>query len=123
GISVNVIGVGSPQGAPIPTGKSAQFMKDNEGNVVITKLNEEMAQEIAAAGKGLYVRADNTNSALNAVAGQIDKMNAVDIESKVFSEYDEQYNVVALIALLFLLIEFCLLEKKNSLFKNVHLFR
>lgn len=123
GISVNVVGIGSPQGAPIPTGQGSQFMKDNEGNVVITKLNEEMAQEIAAAGKGLYVRADNKNSALNAIVNQIEKMNAIDMESKSYSEYDEQYNVVAWLALIFLIIEFCLLEKKNPLFKNIHLFR
>ena len=63
GITVNIVGIGQPEGAPIPVGGSSNYMKDNDGNVVITRLNEQMCQEIAAAGKGIYVRADNTNSA------------------------------------------------------------
>lgn len=123
GVTVNVIGIGSPEGAPIPEPNSSNFFKDNEGNVVITKLNEEMGQQIAAAGKGMYVRADNTNNALNAVAKQIEKMNAVDMESKVYSDYDEQYQVLAWLALVLLVLEFCILEKKNKLFRNIHLFK
>ena len=75
GIRVDVIGIGSPQGSPIPmSNESSDFRKDNEGNVVITKLNEQMGQEIAKAGEGIYVTADNTNSALRALTSQIKKM-------------------------------------------------
>ena len=95
-IKVDVIGIGSPQGVPIPIDdKSNDFRKDNQGNVVISKLNEEMGQQIAAAGKGIYVRADNTNNALKALLGEVKKMKKSDLESKVYSEYDEQYQSLA----------------------------
>gem|GEM_PF-6225929 len=77
GIHVNIVGMGDPKGSPIPVDGSNNYMKDKDGNVVITKLNEEMCQEIAAAGHGTYVRADNTNSALRALQKEIDKMKPI----------------------------------------------
>ena len=82
GIHVNIVGMGDPKGSPIPVDSSNNYMKDKDGNVVITKLNEEMCQEIAAAGHGTYVRADNTNSALRALQKEIDKMNKSELDSK-----------------------------------------
>ena len=76
------------------------------GNVVITKLNEQMGQEIAAAGNGTYVRADNTNSALKALQKEIEKMNKTELDSKVYSEYDEQFQIFAWIALFLLIVDF-----------------
>ncbi|HBJ76957.1 MAG TPA: BatB/BatC protein [Porphyromonadaceae bacterium] len=123
GISVSVIGVGNPKGSPIPMSeKDNTYRKDKEGNVVITKLNESMCQEIAQAGGGIYVRADNGSSALKAITKHISQLSKGDIESKVYSEYNEQYQVFLLIAILLLLIEFFVMEKKNSLFKNFKLF-
>ena len=78
GIHVNIIGMGDPKGSPIPIDENSNYMKDREGNVVITKLNEQMCQEIAAAGHGIYARADNTNSALRALQKEIEKMNKSD---------------------------------------------
>lgn len=121
-IHVNIVGMGEPKGAPIPIGGGNNFMKDREGNVVITRLNEQMCQEIAAAGNGLYVRADNTNSALRALQSEIEKMNKSELESKVYSEYDEQFHVLAWIALLLLIAEFLILERKNRIFRKVKLF-
>ena len=74
GIHVNIVGMGDPKGSPIPIQGSNNYMKDKDGNVVITKLNEQMGQEIAAAGNGMYVRADNTNSALKALQKEIEKI-------------------------------------------------
>ena len=96
GIHVNIVGMGDPKGSPIPVDSSNNYMKDKDGNVVITKLNEEMCQEIAAAGHGTYVRADNTNSALRALQKEIDKMNKSELDSKVYSEYDERFQTFAL---------------------------
>ncbi|MCD7935737.1 MAG: VWA domain-containing protein [Tannerellaceae bacterium] len=121
GVHVNIVGMGQPQGAPIPIGFN-DFMKDREGNVVITKLNEQMCQEIAAAGKGIYVRADNTNAALRTLQNEIDKMNKSEVESKVYSEYDEQFQVLAWIVLLLLIAEFFTLDRKNRIFRKVKLF-
>jgi len=121
GVKINVVGIGLPQGAPIPLGNN-DFMKDNAGNVVITQLNEAMCQEIAQAGQGLYVRADNTNTALKALQNELGKMSKSEIESQVYSDYDEQFPTLAWIVLVLLVIEFLTSERKNRLFRNVKLF-
>ena len=121
GVKVNVIGIGLPQGSPIPI-SSNDFLKDNAGNVVVTQLNEAMCQEIAQAGNGLYVRADNTNSALRAIQDELSKMSKSEVESQVYSEYDEQFPTLAWIVLVLLVIEFLTSERKNRLFRNVKLF-
>jgi len=122
GISVNIVGIGQPEGAPIPVGGSSNYMKDNDGNVVITRLNEQMCQEIAAAGKGIYVRADNTNSALHTLQKEIDKMQKAEQESQVYSEYDEQFQSLAWIVLLLLIAEYIIMDRRNRIFRRVKLF-
>ncbi|GHU88168.1 membrane protein [Bacteroidia bacterium] len=121
-IKVNVLGVGSTQGAPIPVGGANNFLKDAQGNVIITQLNEQMCQEIAAAGNGIYTRTDNTNSALKAIQSEIDKMSKSDIESKVYSDYDEKYQILAWIVLFLLILEFFIMDRKNRIFKKIKLF-
>ena len=122
GIKVDVIGIGSSQGSPIPmNGQDGNFRKDGSGNVVITKLNEQMGQEIARAGEGLYVTADNTNSALRALSNEVGKMKKSEIESKVYSEYDEQFPLLAWIALGLLLFDIFVLDTKNKLMKKINL--
>lgn len=122
GIHVNIVGIGLPKGSPIPVNGENNFMKDNEGEVVVTKLNEQMCREIASAGNGMYVRADNTNSALRALEKEISKMNKTELDSKVYSEYDEQFQVLAWIALFILLFEFFVMDRKNRIFRKVKLF-
>ncbi|MDR2765700.1 MAG: VWA domain-containing protein [Tannerella sp.] len=121
-ITVNVVGIGLPQGAPIPLSGTSNFMKDVGGNVVVTQLNEQMCQEIAAAGKGIYVRADNTNSALRTLQSEINKMDKSELDSKVYSEYDEQFQLLAWIVLALLILEFLVMERKNRIFQKVKLF-
>jgi Ca-activated chloride channel family protein len=121
-ITVNVVGIGLPQGAPIPLSGTSNFMKDAGGNVVVTQLNEQMCREIAAAGKGIYVRADNTNSALRTLQSEINKMDKSEIDSKVYSEYDEQFQLPAWITLILLILEFLVMERKNRIFRKVKLF-
>lgn len=103
-------------------GSANNYLKDNAGNVVITKLNEQMCQEIAAAGNGMYVRADNTNSALRALQKEIEKMNKTEMDSKVYSEYDEQFQILAWIALVLLIADVLTLDRKNRIFKKIKLF-
>ena len=123
GIKVDVIGIGSLQGAPIPVGGSDNnFIKDNDGNVVITKLNEAMAQEIARAGKGIYARADNTNGALRALQKELDTMKSTELDSKVYSEYNEQFPGLAWIALVILLLDVFLLDRKNGIISKINFF-
>ena len=123
GIKVNVLGVGDPKGAPIPVGGSSNFLKDKEGNVVITKLNEEMCKEIAVAGGGIYARTDNTNASLKVLQQEIDKMNKSELDSKVYSEYDEKYQILAWIVLFILVFEFYILDRRNRVFKKITLFK
>ena len=122
GIHVNIVGIGLPKGGPIPLQGTNNYMKDKDGNVVITMLNEQMCQEIAAAGKGMYVRADNTNSALKALQKEIDKMKKSELDSKVYSEYDEQFQLVAWIALFLLIVELLIFDRKNRIFRKVKIF-
>jgi Ca-activated chloride channel family protein len=124
GIKVDVIGVGQPQGAPVPddSGNPNSFRKDREGNVVVTKLNEEMAKEIAAAGHGIYVRADNTNSALKALIDEVKSMNQTELESRVYSDYDDRFQSVAWIVLALLLVDIFVLDRKNSVLRKIKLF-
>lgn len=121
-IHVNIVGMGDPKGSPIPVAGANNYMKDKDGNVVITKLNEQMCQEIAAAGNGMYVRADNTNSALKALQKEIEKMNKSELDSKVYSEYNEQFQTLAWIVLILLIADFLTLDRKNRIFRKVKLF-
>ena len=123
GVKVSVIGIGSAKGAPIPiSGSSNNFLKDNEGKTVITKLNEAMAQEVAQAGEGVYVRADNTNGALQALINEVRTMKSAEFERKTYSEYNEQFPGLAWIALILLLIDAVLLECKYGWISRINFF-
>mgnify|MGYP003303254582 FL=1 len=122
GIQINVLGVGMPEGAPIPIPGSNDYRRDREGNVVVTKLNEQMCQEIAQVGQGIYVRVDNSNAAQNAITKEINKLAKADVETQVYTEFNEQFQAIAWIILLLLLVEMLILERENPLFKNIHLF-
>lgn len=123
GIKVSVVGIGSQRGAPIPIGgQSNNFIKDAQGQTVVTKLDETMAQEIAQAGKGIYVRADNTNSALHALMDEIRTMKSTEFERKTYSEYNEQFPGLAWIALVILLIDTILLERKYGILSKINIF-
>ena len=123
GIKVYVLGIGSPQGAPIPMPGSTQYITDNGGNVVVSKLNEQMCREIAAAGQGAYIYVDNSSSAKEKLSGYVDKLAKTEMESTVYSEYDEQFQAVALLALLLLVLDVLVVERKNPLFRRIKLFR
>lgn len=122
GIQVNVLGVGMPDGAPIPVEGTNDYRKDREGNVIVTRLNEQMCQEIAKAGNGIYVRVDNTNNAQKTINQEVNKMAKADVETQVYTEFNEQFQAVAWLILLLLLAEMLVLERKNPLFRNIHLF-
>ena len=123
-MKVFILGVGSPKGAPIPVERgSNDYRRDKDGKVIVTALNEQMCQEIAQAGNGVYIRVDNTNSAERILNDEIGKLAKRDVESQVFTEFDEQFQAVAWLVLLLLVAEMLILERKNPLFKNVRLFK
>ncbi len=124
GVMINVLGVGSPEGSPLPGGDSgSNYLADSEGNVVVSRLNEEMAMEIARLGGGLYVRADNSNSAIRALEVHLDELETTRTASLSYSEYDEQFPLLGWALLIILLVEVLIYDKKNRLFRNVKLFR
>ena len=111
GARVFCIGVGSPEGKPIPM--DGGLLKDNDGNIVVTRLDEKTLRDVASAGRGLYVRAGNTEFGLNPVIDEIRSLDAKDFQSVVFEEYDEQYMYFFAIALIFMLIEFMISDTRN----------
>jgi Ca-activated chloride channel family protein len=122
GHRVYVLGVGSPKGAPIPTG-NGDYMKDNTGQTVMTGLNEEMCRQIAEAGGGAYIHVENNSSAQEKLDEELGKLAKKETETTIYSEYDEQFQAVGILALLLLILEACLLDVKNPLLKNVSLFK
>jgi Ca-activated chloride channel family protein len=124
GIIVHTIGMGLPSGSPIPVLRNGQtdYLKDRDGKVVVTKLNEKMLEQIAAAGQGIYVRANNAQVGLNALFDEINKMEKQEMETRTFSEYDDQFQYFFAIGLFLLLLEFVILERKNKYLKNINLF-
>ena len=81
-----------------------------------------MAKEIAAAGHGIYARADNTNSALKALLDDLNNLNKTELESKVYSDYDDRFQVLAWIVLALLLINIFILDRKNRILRKINLF-
>ena len=122
GIQVFVIGIGKPEGAPIPKPGTNDYFKDRAGQVVVSRLNEEMCQQIASSGNGIYVRCDNTNTAMRALQQELDRIATSEIETTIFEDYNEQYQSFLLIALLLLLIEFFILSRKNHRISRMDLF-
>ena len=123
GIKIIVVGIGKPEGSPIPMPGTNDFRKDREGRVVVSKLNEQMCREIANAGKGIYVRCDNTNTAMKTIEKEIDKIATQEIETQVFTDYNEQFQSFALIALLIILVDFFIFNRKNKSITRMDIFR
>ncbi len=122
GIQVIVVGIGKPEGSPIPLPGTNNFIKDRQGNVVVSRLNEEMCREIAQAGGGMYVRCDNTNTATKAIQKELDKLSTQEIETQVYTDYNEQFQSFALIALLLLVIDFFIFNRKNKAITRLDIF-
>ena len=123
GIRVYTVGMGLPKGAPIPIPGTNDFRKDRQGNVVVSKLDMQKLEQIAAAGGGAAIRANNINVGLNALFDNINKMDKAQLETKVYSDYEEQFQWLAWIVFGLLFVEIFLLERKNRIFKNFNLFK
>ncbi len=125
GITVYGIGIGSTQGAPIPmaTGNGGvDFLKDREGNVVVTRLDEETLTEMAIAGGGKYVRATNMQIGLQPLFEEINRLERVEFKEKIYSEYQDQFQYLLALAIIFILLDFLLLERKNRFIAKLNLF-
>lgn len=121
GILVNVLGVGSTDGGPIPMPEGG-YLQDAEGKMVITKLNEQLGMEIATASGGIYVRASDVSQSVRALEEALNKLEQAELEMKVYTAYNELYYIPLLLGLLLLWIDFLLLDRKNRYFRRVQLF-
>jgi Ca-activated chloride channel family protein len=122
GVFVHTLGMGLSKGGPIPVynkyGNNTGYRKDKEGNTIISKLNEQMLQDIASAGKGTYVRANNTQAGLSALFAEINKMEKKEIGSMIFTDYKDRFQLFLSIALFLLIFDLVLLSRKNN-YKNL----
>ena len=112
GVRVFTIGVGSPEGKPIPM--DGELLKDKDGNIVVTRLDESVLQEVAQAGNGVYVRAGNSEFGLNPIIEDIRRMEDEKYSSIVFEEYDEQFMYFLAIALFFFVIEMLVGDRRSK---------
>jgi Ca-activated chloride channel family protein len=107
GMNVFVLGVGTEKGGRIPVSGN-EYLRDSDGYVVVTKLNEEMARSIAEAGKGVYITVDNTNNAQTIIDNELDKLAKDDIKTEVYTKYREQFRAIAAIVFILLVCEIVL---------------
>lgn len=124
-VVIHVIGLGLPEGAPLPiykNGKPVGFHTDQTGKTVVSKLNEEMCKEISQAGEGVYVRASNANSGLNIVMDQVNKMEKKTYDSKTFKNYEDRFQFFLGFALLLLALEFFVSNRRNLKLSELNLF-
>ena len=122
GMCVYVLGVGSPQGSPIPIPGTGDYMKDNTGNTVMSALNEEMCKQVASAGGGAYIHVENNSLAQKQLDNELDKLSKKETSTTVYSDYDEQFQAFGILALLLLILEICIFDRRNPLLKNISLF-
>ena len=122
GMRVYVLGVGSANGAPIPITGTGDYMKDRTGNTVMSALNEEMCKQVAQAGGGAYIHVENNSAAQQQLDNELDKLAKKETSTAVYSEFDEQFQAVGILAILLLILEICILDRRNPLLKRVTLF-
>ena len=122
GMRVYVLGVGSVNGAPIPIPGTGDFMKDNTGNTVMSALNEDMCKQVAQAGGGAYIHVENNSAAQDQLDNELDKLAKKETTATIYSEFDEQFQAFGVLALLLLILEICIFDRKNPLLKHFSLF-
>ena len=120
---VYVLGVGSVNGAPIPVSGTGDYMKDNTGNTVMSALNEDMCKQVAQAGGGAYIHVENNSAAQQQLDNELDKLAKKETTTAVYSEFDEQFQAVGILVLLLLIVEICILDRRNPLIKRLSLFK
>lgn len=125
-VVVHTIGMGSVQGAPIPNyvgRRKDGFKKDNQGNTVISKLNEQMLTQIAAAANGIFIRASNAQVGLSALLDEIQTLEKAEFETVIYTEYEDRFQWFAALAFLLLVLDTLLSERKSEWFERLNPFK
>jgi len=125
GIIIHTIGIGSTEGVPVPVNVNGRkdFLKDVDGNTVITKLDEDILKKVALSSGGSYVRASNSNIGLDEIFGEIKKMKKQELESTMYTEYNDQFQIFAALMIFLLVLDFIVMERKNRRLANIRLFK
>ena len=121
GVKIFTIGIGTPEGAPIQIG--GEFIKDEAGEMVVSKLNEEMLARIADITGGAYVRSSKQSIGLDEIVKAINEMEQTELSMVRFEEFNEQYQYLLIAALVLLLLEFVVLDRRNPLLAHLNIFR
>ncbi|MFI3295483.1 MAG: VWA domain-containing protein [Rikenellaceae bacterium] len=121
GVVIYTVGIGTPEGSPIEI--DGQMIRDEEDQIVVSKLDEETLQQIAVLTGGAYVRASERNVGLDLILSEIDKMQKQEFSSMVFEEYADQFHYLTFIALLLLLAEFVMIDRRNRIFAKIKVFK
>ena len=121
GVRIFTIGIGTPEGAPIQI--EGEFIKDENGEMVVSKLNEEMLAQIADITGGAYVRATKQSIGLDEIVKAINEMEKTELSTIRFEEFNEQYQYLLIAALVLLLAEFLILDRRNPLLAHLNIFR
>lgn len=120
GIIVSSIGIGTPEGSPITIG--GEMMKDEKGEIVVSKLNEDMMKQVALSTGGSYVRANNGSLGLQELVDQLKNLEQSEFKSEIFDEYNELYQYFVALAIILLLLEYSILERRNRVISRMKLF-
>jgi Ca-activated chloride channel family protein len=125
GIVIHTIGIGSTEGVPVSvvTNGKKDYLRDASGNTVISKLDESILKDIALSANGTYVRANNSNIGLDGVYNEIKKLKKQELEGKMFTEYNDQFQIFAGAAFLLLLLDFMVMDRKNRRLSKLRIFK
>ena len=121
GIRIYTIGIGTPEGAPIEIG--GEFVKDENGEMVVSKLGEPMLEEIAAVTEAAYVRATKQSIGLEEIVKSINEMERTELTTVKYEEYNEQYQYLVAVAVALLLLEGVILSRRNPRLRRFNIFR
>lgn len=121
GVTIYAIGVGTPEGAPIRFGND--YIKDEDGNMVVTKLDEQTMEQIALTTGGSYIRATNGNIGLSEIIARVNEVEKKELTATVFEEYNELYQYILAAALLFFITETFMISRRNRLLARFNIFK
>lgn len=120
GVTIFTIGIGTPEGAPIPM--DGDYIRDDEGNIVVSKMDEGTLRQIAEMTGGAYVRATNANVGVEDIVNMINEMEKSKVVMELFDAYDEKYPIPLSAALVLLVLEFLVLPRRNRVLAKFNIF-
>ena len=114
GVLINTVGIGTPEGSPIEDPVTGELKKDQDGHTVISKLNEAELQQLATETNGTYVRLDNVEDGLITITEQLNAAEKKAMSDNEFIDYKSYFQWFAGAAILLLLVEFLLAERRGG---------